>query len=239
MEKILCVLFFAIALAISKPISEESKAEMLKIHEECAVKSGVDSKDIIDKVFKEDLEDDDKIKKHLFCVGEKLKIIDDDNKIDREVLKTQLREFITEDGKVDEIVTKCAVEKDDAKETAFAAGVLTSEQKKKIIDLGKECLKESNADMDVVMDAAKGVFADDPKLKKQILCFNKKIGVQDADGKLVKDMIKTRLTAVTEDPKKTEEIMKKCMIEQDTPEDTAFETAKCLHTFAPEEKVLE
>ncbi|CAH1169948.1 unnamed protein product [Phaedon cochleariae] len=115
------------------------------------------------------------------------------------------------------------------------ARVLTSEQNKKIIDWSKECLKESTVDMDVLLDAAKGEFADDPKLKKHILCFNKKIGVQDSDGKIVMDKIRAHLTDATGDPKETEEIIKKCMIEQDTPEDTAFETAKCLHQMIPHE----
>nr|ALR72491.1 odorant binding protein 3 [Colaphellus bowringi] len=88
------------------------------------------------------------------------------------------------------------------------------------------------------MRAAKGDYQDDMKLKKQILCFNKKVGLQDENGDIVLDVAKSKLFDIVKDEKKTMDILKKCAVKKDTPENTAFESAKCLHKLAPEEKLV-
>nr|XP_023022172.1 uncharacterized protein LOC111510480 [Leptinotarsa decemlineata] len=115
---------------------------------------------------------------------------------------------------------------------------LTEEQKVKIMEYNKECMEETKVAMEVVLKAAEGVYVDDDKLKKQILCVNKKIEVQKENGDIDIDVTKKKLMTILKDEKKVDDVIKKCVMKKDTPENTAFEAAKCMHKLAPNPKVL-
>ncbi|KAG5887558.1 hypothetical protein JTB14_002264 [Gonioctena quinquepunctata] len=121
---------------------------------------------------------------------------------------------------------------------AVQAELLSEEQKAKIIQLHKECLEETKVDLGIAMKAAQGEYTNDEKLKKQILCFNKKVGLQDKNGDIVMEVAKAKLKDIVKDDKKVEEVMKKCVLKKETPEETAFQAAKCLHELAPDQRVM-
>ncbi|KAJ8970112.1 hypothetical protein NQ317_019658 [Molorchus minor] len=118
------------------------------------------------------------------------------------------------------------------------AGILNDEQKAKIIEFDKECRKETNLDDDVAQKAKNGEYVDDPKLKKQFFCFNKKAGFQNESGDFQVDFIKSKLNDITKDEQITNNLINKCLVKKSTPEDTAFEAIKCFHQMSPEKDLL-
>ncbi|XP_072394786.1 B2 protein-like [Diabrotica undecimpunctata] len=115
---------------------------------------------------------------------------------------------------------------------------MTPEIKAKVLEIGRSCMEESGADLEMIIKLQQGEFSDDPKLKKQFLCMNKKIGVQKENGDIDEAVIKERINQITNDAKRTEELMKKCLIKKATPEESAFESYKCLYNEAPKDKIL-
>ncbi|KAJ8932132.1 hypothetical protein NQ314_014913 [Rhamnusium bicolor] len=113
---------------------------------------------------------------------------------------------------------------------------MTKEEEDKVMSYHKECLEESKVDEALALQAKNGKYVDDAKLKKHLFCVNKKIGFQNEAGDLQIDFIKSKINAIIKDDGLTNEVVNKCNIKKDTPEDTAFETLKCFHQFAPQEK---
>lgn len=98
----------------------------------------------------------------------------------------------------------------------------------------KECVAESGVSEDTVKKAmTDGEFVDEPKFKAHLLCFGKKVGFQNDAGELQKDVIKAKLSTVVSDEAVVEKMIE-CAVQKSTPEDTAFETAKCMHAFKKE-----
>lgn len=118
------------------------------------------------------------------------------------------------------------------------AGLLTEEQKQKIIKVNEECLKETGVDEALTLKAQKGEYVDDPKLKKQIFCFNKKVGFQNEAGDLQVDFIKTKLMEVIADTKQADELIQQCNVKKGNGEETAFAVVKCFHDLAPTKDIF-
>lgn len=94
-------------------------------------------------------------------------------------------------------------------------------------------MEETGISMELVQKMKSGELIDDPKVKAQLLCFSKKIGLQNDAGELQPDVIKAKLMSVTQDEAKAQEVMDKCLVTKDTPEDSVFETVKCLNQYVP------
>nr|UTN00826.1 odorant binding protein [Semanotus bifasciatus] len=125
--KTFVAVLFVVALAAAKPLSDEAKEKMKAINEECAKDSGIEEGDLL-KVL-EEAGDDSKVKEHMFCFQEKLGIINADGEIQKDVLKEKLVDFFDDDAKVEDIITKCAEEKDSPLETAFSLGSCIHQEK--------------------------------------------------------------------------------------------------------------
>ncbi|XP_050512402.1 B2 protein-like [Diabrotica virgifera virgifera] len=114
---------------------------------------------------------------------------------------------------------------------------MTPEIKAKVIEIGRSCMEESGADLELIIKLQQGEFTDDPKLKQQFLCMNKKIGLQKENGDIDEAAIRERINQFTNDPKKTEELMKECVIKEAAAEETAFKSIKCLYDKAPKDAI--
>ncbi|RZC35731.1 PBP GOBP domain containing protein, partial [Asbolus verrucosus] len=57
----------------------------------------------------------------------------------------------------------------------------------------EECMKESGVDREVVEKALKGDVKNDPKLKKDMFCYNKKVGILDENGNINKKVMREDL----------------------------------------------
>nr|AQY18982.1 odorant-binding protein [Galeruca daurica] len=116
---------------------------------------------------------------------------------------------------------------------AVKADVLSPEARTKIIENAKKCQKESEVDMKLLLKIKEGVFTDDPKLKEHMLCVSKSFGIQQQNGEFNEAVMKVIFKKNGADDKKAEELSKKCLIKKDSPENSAFETMKCIHSIIP------
>ena len=78
------------------------------------------------------------------------------------------------------------------------------------------------------MNARNGVFADDPKLKKQILCVAKNVALVTEAGEVDVGNLKRKVKKVATNDEEADSIVNKCVVEKDTVEDTTFEIVKCV-----------
>lgn len=88
------------------------------------------------------------------------------------------------------------------------------------------CVAETGVKGDAVEGAMAGKFSDDPALKEQFFCMSKKLGFQNEAGELQMDHVATQIAKYVNDPAMAEKLMK-CGEPKSTPQDTAFEVAKC------------
>ncbi|XP_056632620.1 B1 protein-like [Diorhabda sublineata] len=116
---------------------------------------------------------------------------------------------------------------------ASQAEVLTPEIRAKLIENGKKCYKESGVDMDLILKIKDGVFTDDPKLKEHLFCVNKSFGIQQQNGDFNETIMRGIVEKSGADDKKADELIKKCLVKKDSPENSAFESMKCIHSVIP------
>ncbi|RZC40380.1 PBP GOBP domain containing protein, partial [Asbolus verrucosus] len=110
---------------------------------------------------------------------------------------------------------------------------LTDEQKEKLNKVGKECREQSGVSQELVDKLRNGEYVEDAKLKAQMLCVSKKLGLADDSGNINVETLKTKVKKVVDNDAEVDEIVEKCAVKRDTPEDTAFFTFKCLRENKP------
>nr|QUP79499.1 odorant binding protein 6 [Monochamus saltuarius] len=98
-----------------------------------------------------------------------------------------------------------------------------------IMKYHNECKAETNVDDSLVTGLLTGKFPDDPTLKQHMFCMSKKLGIQDEAGEIQKEAMQQKIGKVISDDAKIAELTEKCSVEQGSPEDTAFEMAKCIY----------
>nr|UYB94416.1 odorant-binding protein 14 [Lytta caraganae] len=111
---------------------------------------------------------------------------------------------------------------------------LTDQQKEEIKALQKKCTEATGVDEQLAKKARQGTFEDDAKLKKYLLCFLKHLGGVDEQGNFQKDALKTKIEPMI-GADKTGKILSECLNKKATPEDSAFEYAKCAYKYRPSE----
>ncbi|KAM3967590.1 general odorant-binding protein 69a-like [Aphomia sociella] len=104
---------------------------------------------------------------------------------------------------------------------------LSQTQKEKVHQYTAECQKETNVKPELLVEAKTGKFANDDALKKFTLCFFKKSGIIDNEGKL---NIESALMKLPEGVDKAEakKLLEECKKKTGKDAaDTAFEIFKC------------
>ncbi|XP_059048155.1 B1 protein-like [Achroia grisella] len=104
---------------------------------------------------------------------------------------------------------------------------LSQTQKDKVQQFTVECQKETGVKPDLLVEAKKGKFNDDDALKKFTLCFFKKTGIVDSQGKL---NVETALSKLPEgvDKADAKKLLEECRKKTGKDAaDTAFEILKC------------
>ncbi|RZB39061.1 PBP GOBP domain containing protein [Asbolus verrucosus] len=104
---------------------------------------------------------------------------------------------------------------------------MTDEQKEKLRKVGKECKEQSGVSQEFIDKVRKGEFVEDPKLKAQMLCVSKKVGLTDDSGNVNVEALRTKVMKVAHNDTDVDKIVEICTVKKDTPEDTAFFTYKC------------
>lgn len=91
-----------------------------------------------------------------------------------------------------------------------------------------ECVTQAGVTDEQVAQVMAGNFLSDPEVKEQIFCMTKKLGFLNDAGEIQMDIIEAMIAEFVPDAALAEKL-KKCGVQKDTPQDTAFELAKCAY----------
>lgn len=91
-----------------------------------------------------------------------------------------------------------------------------------------ECVQQSGVTDEQIAQVKAGNFLTDPAVKEQFYCMSKKLGFLNDAGEIQKDVMEAMIAQFIPDAALAEKLMK-CGIQKDTPQDTAFELAKCAY----------
>lgn len=84
-------------------------------NQDCASESGLDE-EVIEKALDGNLPEDEKLKKHVLCVGKKMGFVNEEGEIQVDVVKEKLGDSVDD---AEELVKKCVEDKGNAEDTAF------------------------------------------------------------------------------------------------------------------------
>jgi hypothetical protein len=90
------------------------------------------------------------------------------------------------------------------------------------------CRSQSGVSDDVLARARKGENLDDPKLKENSFCALKKGGFIDTSGDFQVKTMKTKFKQNYDHPEKVDDLVAKCAVKKDTPQDSSSGFFKCL-----------
>ncbi|CAF4841106.1 unnamed protein product [Pieris macdunnoughi] len=112
----------------------------------------------------------------------------------------------------------------------LAVQALTEEQKEKLQKHRGECLAESKADEQLVTKLKTGDFkTENEPLKKYALCMLIKSELMTKDGKFKKDVALAKVPNAADKPA-VEKLIDTCLANKgNTPQQTAWNYAKCYH----------
>ncbi|XP_063913912.1 B2 protein-like [Zophobas morio] len=109
---------------------------------------------------------------------------------------------------------------------------LSPEQIAKLEPISKECRTESGMTAEEITKFRNTPqFEDSPKLRKHALCLYKKTGLISESGDMESEVVKSRLQAAGASAETIAKILN--CAKKDTPEETAFELAKCIFKDVP------
>nr|AXO78398.1 odorant binding protein 20 [Xylotrechus quadripes] len=102
---------------------------------------------------------------------------------------------------------------------------MTQEEIEYFTGLHREC----GITDDVTDRAMAGNFPEDQQFKERLFCVSKKVGMQDEDGLLLVKEVEDQMRRNVPDEEKVNQILSTCMVQLDTPEETAYRAMKCIH----------
>nr|UYB94419.1 odorant-binding protein 17 [Lytta caraganae] len=114
---------------------------------------------------------------------------------------------------------------------------ITEAWKENIEKITKQCIQETNADPQFIIDAlANHQYPDDPQFKKFIFCFSIKFGTVDKSGNLNPEFFWKNLGGDGVSDSVIEEILEKCTVSEGTPEERTYRAFLCYQETAPEDE---
>lgn len=93
----------------------------------------------------------------------------------------------------------------------------------------QDCKGQSGVSDDVITNALLGNFNYNPQLAEHLFCMSQKLGLQDANGRINRDVLRQRLSGFLSDPAEIDNLVTRCGVEQETPQQTAFKSAQCFY----------
>lgn len=88
---------------------------IIQASDDCKTETGVDD-DVLSKAFRGEFSEDDKLKEQAICMGKKVGFLNEDEEIQRDVIKAVVSKDIEN---IDDFMEECVVDKDDMKESAI------------------------------------------------------------------------------------------------------------------------
>ncbi|KAF7278589.1 uncharacterized protein LOC143200547 [Rhynchophorus ferrugineus] len=110
---------------------------------------------------------------------------------------------------------------------------LNNEQKDKLKAYHQDCLAQSKVNEDIVQQSRKGVISDDPAFKTYLNCFSQKVGFQNADGAVQKEVFEQKIGKNLEDAALLKKLVDQCAVDKENAVETSYYIAKCLRDVAP------
>ncbi|KAJ8955679.1 hypothetical protein NQ318_008550 [Aromia moschata] len=214
-------------------VTAEKREKIKKLCKECREETNV-AESLVQAARKGEYSDDPNFKRFALCMSKKFQFQDEKGAIQADMIKEKLTSAFQDNAKVEKIYNKCVSEKETPEDTAI--GILKCfppEKKEKIVTYHKECVAQTSVDKALLRATRKGEFADDPKLKEYFLCMSKKAEFQNEDGDIQKDILRQKLGDIIKDPVTMQQLIEKCALKKDTPQNTAFSTVKCFYDNSP------
>nr|UTN00822.1 odorant binding protein [Semanotus bifasciatus] len=112
---------------------------------------------------------------------------------------------------------------------AALANGLTEEQKERIRGAYKSCQSDPATSIDLELLKTTRDPSKVPNFGAHSLCVTKKLDLQNENGDINKDTLKSRLAEVLTDEAKINKTVEDCAVQRATPEETAARLLKCLH----------
>ncbi|XP_030764833.1 B2 protein-like [Sitophilus oryzae] len=106
-----------------------------------------------------------------------------------------------------------------------------------ILTHSTHCVGETGADLALVEQARRGVFQDDPNLRSFAFCMSRRLGFQNEAGEIQRELIRERLASLLS-ADIADQLVKACLIEKATPEETAAAAYRCYYETAPTRVVI-
>ncbi|XP_072378398.1 B2 protein-like isoform X3 [Diabrotica undecimpunctata] len=115
----------------------------------------------------------------------------------------------------------------------FLSGIesLSEAEQAMMFSLHQKCLPISGATDEMAKQAMTGNFPEDPAFKEHVYCMSKGFGFFNENGEVNKIVVEAELHKRIADPVLREEIKAKCLLMKETPQETAFQTAKCMFAY--------
>lgn len=85
----------------------------------------------------------------------------------------------------------------------------------------------------MIEQAKKGVYTEDPAFKAYLFCFSQRVGFQNSLGVIQRDVFQKKVANLVEDQNVLAQLVDKCTEERTSPEDTAYNIAKCMRGIVP------
>ncbi|CAG9821681.1 unnamed protein product [Phaedon cochleariae] len=95
-----------------------------------------------------------------------------------------------------------------------------------VIRFHRECQSQTGVSDAVVFGIISGKFPSDPAFRRHILCMNQKMGFQDNNGNINRNLISSTLRTAMPNGN-IEGMVQNCAVQRADPEETAFEMDQC------------
>ncbi|KAJ8932147.1 hypothetical protein NQ314_014931 [Rhamnusium bicolor] len=111
---------------------------------------------------------------------------------------------------------------------AISANQLPENERQSLKRIYEQC--QSNSDTKVDEDLLRKLSEnnDNRQVGAHLLCISVGVGLQKQNGQLDKNIIRNKISLVTQDKTRVDDLVTKCAVQKETPEKTAVKMLNCL-----------
>ncbi|CAH0551619.1 unnamed protein product [Brassicogethes aeneus] len=245
------LVFVAVAIVAVQAgkLTDEQKQKLASYYKDCKESSGVEQISIDDaKAGK--YREDPKAKAFFYCVSKKMGLQNEAGEIQKDVFLMKVTNFLENEEEAKAIVEKCNKQEATPEQTTYSLMKCCYENSKEHVNskpikevntipsFNKKCKEDSGVDQTLIDKAKEGIFSDEIKFKSFVYCVSKKVGLQNITGEIEKLIAIENLIEILGDKDLAADLTKKCAKHRSSPEETAYQTFKCIYEKNPKHKVV-
>nr|QKV34985.1 Odorant binding protein 4 [Dendroctonus adjunctus] len=248
-----CCVLVAVLQVRGAPLTNDQKAKLDAYQQDCISESKVNQL-LVEQSRKGIFSDDPAFKNFLFCFSQKAGFQDANGLIQKDVFERKVKIVVDDEALVAKLLEQCVAQKATPQDTSYYLAkclrevvpnmelfkvapevvYVSNEKSRQALLQHKECAAQDPLGQEAIEAARKqGILFEDAKFKAYIFCFSKKSGIQRDDGSIDKDRFYKKFGEVIDKPAVVDQLGQKCLLEQDTPENTALFVSKCIHENSP------